>query len=241
MYIAVHGATTDQFFELDDIRHMHFRDKLQNEMFVLRDWFGELVTLYTIWKYVGDDVVGLEHYRRYFTDSNFKPLNESAINNILTDYDIICGLDRFPYSENSGNSLWHWPLRHDKLVYFSTFIDTLKDVVSVEFAQHCVDYMSGNKFCHGNLFIGKKTIIDEYCEYLFTALAEFSKRVTLNDDNHRICSHISEFLFGAWLTFNSHKIYYNSYHNATLGEIDNNGFKLHINATNDNTFKQVAL
>lgn len=243
MHIMVNGASTDTFFEFDDaIRFKRFRDIYNgsNPYFVKREWYAELTGIYELAHMPYQHIVGFEQYRRYFTDpTTHKPLGEVAIRNILETNDIICGYDRYPYSEVSGDKLWHWPLRHGKIADFALFIDTLRESVSTQFAQYCVDYMSGNHLCHGNMFICKAEVLQKYYDYLFNhALPAFDNVCKFTKDNYRICGHIAEFLFGAWLEFNKYKIYYNNYYCADLGIIDNEGYKLHINATNDNLFDQ---
>ena len=91
MKIYVVGNTKNKFLQLNNIREKflvdqpHEGDNIDN----LNPWYCELTGLYYLWKHCNDDIVGLEHYRRYFVNEKKNILNEFEIKEILKNNDII--------------------------------------------------------------------------------------------------------------------------------------------------------
>lgn len=197
MKIYVVGSSKNKFLPLDNIREKflidekHEGDNIDN----LNPWFCELTGLYYLWKHVDDDIVGLEHYRRYFVNNKNKLLSEGEINEILKDNDVIVceialknlALKQFEESEGRPN----------KVNLFSIMANSPTELASV-----IKQRLFTNTLISNNIFICKKEIIVEYCEYFFNAI----KDITLNDENKRIIGFLSEYIFGAWLIYKGYRI-----------------------------------
>lgn len=197
MKIYVVGSSKNKFLPLDNIREKflidqkHAGDNIDN----LNPWFCELTGLYYLWKHVDDDIVGLEHYRRYFVNNKNKLLSEGEINEILKDNDVIVceialknlALKQFEESEGRPN----------KVNLFSIMANSPTELASV-----IKQRLFTNTLISNNIFICKKEIIVEYCEYFFNAI----KDITLNDENKRIIGFLSEYIFGAWLIYKGYRI-----------------------------------
>lgn len=91
MKIYVVGNSKNKFLPLDNIREKFLIDQKHegDNIDFLNPWYCELTGLYYLWKHCDDDIVGLEHYRRYFVNNKNKLLSENEIKNILKDYDVI--------------------------------------------------------------------------------------------------------------------------------------------------------
>ena len=70
MKIYVVGSTKNSFLPLNSIREKFFIDEKHNgdNIDSLNPWYCELTAMYYLWKNCNDDIVGLEHYRRYFVN-----------------------------------------------------------------------------------------------------------------------------------------------------------------------------
>lgn len=201
MKIYVVGSSKNNFLPLDNIREKFLIDEKHegDNIDHLNPWYCELTGLYYLWKHCKDDIVGLEHYRRYFSGVN-GILSENEINKILKTYDIIgskfiCPINLYTQyhvskvctNENLFNFLNKLQIKNNSL--FEKF-------------KHDLFYKKELYQC--NMFICKKEIIDEYCKLFFELTQDFD----INNNNKRILGYLSEWFLGTWLEFNNKKIYY---------------------------------
>ena len=169
--------------------------------------FCELTGLYWIWKHSHADIVGLEHYRRYFACSRIKhiPLSEKAIQDILSEHDMIVPRKRKydGYTCKKQFAKWHK----------SEVWDECCHLLKRKYPEYAVCFENLEKRKSGyayNMFIASKTIIDSYCEWLFDVLFELDRNVDLsqyNDYNQRMWGFLSERLFNVWIMKNNIDVY----------------------------------
>lgn len=182
--------------------------------------YCELSILYFIWKNVDCPVVGLVHYRRYFGEKNsfliraFKKsqyvlgvkkerftsryhiVRTDELNELLGVSEVIVS-NPVPLEKSV---LEHYAQHHhlkDWLI--------VKDII----AKQCPDYLTsfdkvsqGKMFYPYNMFIGKKHIINQYCQWLFDILftAETMIDYTEYDSyNQRVFGFLAERLFTVWI------------------------------------------
>ena len=90
MKIYVVGSSKSKFLPLDNIREKFLIDQKHegDNIDFLNPWYCELTGLYYLWKHIDDDIIGLEHYSRYFVNDKANLLSESEIRNALTDCDV---------------------------------------------------------------------------------------------------------------------------------------------------------
>ena len=186
--------------------------------------YCELTALYWIWKNDMSDYVGLFHYRRYLalnnnglvsymndfkqfyrvealTQKNFEFLgyfDEDAVARIK-DYDIImpkCSVLEWRnisdfyslYKKSYGRELDYAfsILKKDKPEYEPA----IKECMCSRFGYHC------------NMFIMKRAVLDEYCEWLFPVLDSMYADIQLGSfstDKKRLMGYLAEFLFGVFV------------------------------------------
>lgn len=207
MKIYVVGSSKNKFLPLDNIREKFLIDQKHegDNIDFLNPWYCELTGLYYLWKHVDDDIVGLEHYRRYFVNNKGKLLSEGEIREILKDHDVICRKFIFSsdkiHSQKNGYSFWSIK-NLQQLKKFLTFLPKNeaeffnKELTELPYFAQC------------NMFIGKSKIVEEYINWFLDYAISFT--ATELYAAPRIIGYISEFLFGAWLKYNGYKIYWNT-------------------------------
>lgn len=183
--------------------------------------YCELTALYWAWKNLkGFEMIGLNHYRRYF---DFRPhflmkdkyiINESfinkitpsenIINNLLSEYDIILPTPIvLPY-----------PVGIDYCIYH--ILDDLRELSSVIrlkyplYTKSYYDILNGNKLSPYNMFITHKDIFCNYCDWLFSILSEVEKSVIISPypQQARIFGYMGERLLNVYAKHNKLKIKY---------------------------------
>lgn len=189
--------------------------------------FCELTVLYFIWKNIHCPFVGLVHYRRYFVHKNntltktirkiqytlglktkmFNPnydfINDKEIEVIFqSGIDIIVS-EALIFKEDTVYQQYDKHHHIHDWLHIRTIIETLYPEYLPTF----------DKVSHGhilypyNMFIGKKHIIDQYCEWLFNILFESEKLIDYrdyDDYNKRVFGFLAERLFTVWIEHHAH-------------------------------------
>lgn len=189
----------------------------------LNNSYCELTGLYWLWKNVDDPVVGLTHYRRFFLTTkkyvsfhdnvflvhperihNCHIMTSEEAEKILTRYDIIV----------KKSHRYRWTLR-DKLIDCipEECLDNLLMVLSERSND---DYLKFQKYLNKhsqilfNMFIGKKEIINQYCEWLFPIIMSVDQKHLSNCGERyhkRELGYLGEILFSFWIISNHIKYY----------------------------------
>lgn len=186
--------------------------------------YCELTVLYWLWKNRTDDIRGLCHYRRLFSnDTDVKIftiemkkireidafiLKKDQIQRDLKNHDMILLM---PY--NPGD---HTAREDLKRYLYEKDIDILDQVMARYFPEYLDAYLDTMHSCnlsYCNMFIAGKEVFDAYCTWLFAVLFTYEKKVDLSgyDAQHRrIFGYVSEVLQNVWVRKNRiHARYYN--------------------------------
>lgn len=203
MKIYVIGNSNDLFlrFPEDGIRQKFLVNQTHegDNIDELNPWYCELTGLYYLWKNEKDDIIGLEHYRRYFLSDDKSLLQEDEINETLKDNDII--LRRFIYVDHYQRDGFSGI---DSLGIMKQFIEFLYQIKEPEFAIYCLHLLKTSKeFGQCNMFIGKREVIDKYCTWLFNTLNKVDFEYF--KEFKRLFGYFGEFMFFAWIKFNNYK------------------------------------
>lgn len=166
--------------------------------------YCELTGIYWIWKNVCCDIVGICHYRRYFTKDHL-PLTKDFIEKTLEDYDAI--------TVTSG--LIECPTVKEQYATFHKEQDLqiCREVVAEKYPEYLFAFdlcLSCSFFSLGNMIILRKELYDDYCQWLFDILFEVEARVDISDyDDYqkRIFGFLSERLMRIWLLNHNLRVY----------------------------------
>ena len=183
----------------------------------LNVYLNEITALYWIWKNTAHTVIGLCHYRRFFTmeeDLTFayeKILSKESALKLLERYDIIVSTIGFEMMPQ------HELIRNDCGVELATFAESVikKHLLKVQ-----PDYLeSFDKVmnlvaiykCH--LFITRRNIFEAYCKWLFSfyldATEEILRTVNLGElpfAPRRLIAFMAERMLTIWLRKNRLRI-----------------------------------
>lgn len=209
MKIYVVGSSKNKFLPLDNIREKFLIDQKHegDNIDFLNPWYCELTGLYYLWKHCDDDIVGLEHYRRYFVNNKNQLLTENEIREILHTNDIIAHL-----SNDIGSTIYNAPswCHRDKI----SMMDLSKRLLYClryyypDYKDMLFSHIIQRKHWQGNMLICKKNIFDEYCQWLFEDFTLKFEEFKPKDISNRSIGYMSElFLFPFWVKMKNLRIF----------------------------------
>ncbi len=208
---------------LSDINLPYTHDNNGDNISYKNKNYCELTAHYWAWKNLECEIIGLNHYRRFFDfkrrfkyfspdrsfihKSNFKEntYNFPNLENLLTKYDIILPSKRsYPYNLFTQYSIFH--INNDFRILREVITEKYPDYISAfdEFFYH------NNALSNYNMFITTKKHFNNYSHWLFSILFEVEKRVKLSgyEDQARLFGYLSERLINVYVQKNDLKVKY---------------------------------
>jgi len=173
----------------------HEGDNIDN----MNPWYCEITGLYRIWKYDKDDIIGLEHYRRYFLDDTNRIMSEEVAREKLNACDVL--IRKFEFKQYGQRDGFAWLESEDKMKYLVEFLYQIKEPDFAMFVLHELETEPVMAQC--NMFIAKRSAIDAYCSWLFTKLEQLDFSKFKNQP--RIIGYLTEYIFKAWLKYHGFK------------------------------------
>ena len=163
-------------------------------------YYCELTAMYWAWKNLHNlKYIGLCHYRRYFDVD----LNKNNITQILDGKDIILSRPLvLPF--NNLTNLETLIGKEDIHILFDELLTFYPDSRAA-----LVDYALGsNKWILANMFVCRKELFDEYCNFIFPVLESVEKRIKLSpySRQRRTLGYMGEFLLGFFATYRKLKV-----------------------------------
>ena len=168
--------------------------------------YCELTGLYWSWKNLKCDYIGVCHYRRYFCSGHHSSdieskqkdiLHQADYEKLLQQYDVILPNKRNYYIETVRSQYEHAHNKRD--------LDEVERIISElhpEYLDAFISVMNRRKLHILNMFVMKKGIFDEYCQWLFDILFELEKRIDISRYDvyqARVFGFLGERLFNVWL------------------------------------------
>lgn len=162
-------------------------------------YYSELTGLYWIWKNVKNkDYVGTCHYRRYLINEQEKVFTKQEYEELLKKYDLIT-----TKKVHLNNSYYYGFSANHNIAALDMTGQMIREKYP-EYYETFEQLVHGPKTYFGNIFVTKKALYDEYCEWLFSIFFEVQKRIDMKtgeDAYHkRVFGFISEFLLLVWTT-----------------------------------------
>ncbi len=184
-------------------------DNTGENISTLNPIYCELTGLYWAWKNLECDVLGLVHYRRYFTlkSKSFQKehdeldcvLTDGEAKELMSKYKVILPKKRHYYIETIYNHYSHTFDGHQ--------LDVSRNIIEKKYPQYLDAFDKVMKSRSGymfNMFIMNKTLSDQYCSWLFDILKDLVKEIGtegMTDFEKRYAGRISERLFNVWLVY----------------------------------------
>lgn len=172
----------------------------------LNDSFCELTGLYWLWKNCDAEFFGLTHYRRYFKPSGeacdeIKGVRIASASDLckhLDQYDVILPAKRY-YIIDTVRQHYSGAHRVSDLNLTEKVIGDLYPEYSNSFT-HVMNQRSLSLF---NMFVMRRALFNDYCEWLFTILFEVKARMPTGSNEgayqKRVFGFLAERLLNVWI------------------------------------------
>lgn len=174
---------------------------------VKNPYYCELTALYWGVKNLECDYIGLVHYRRHFSNkkliNNLKSdkfeytLSKVEAEKVLEKYDVILPKIRRYYIETLYSHYAH--------THYSEHLDKARQIIKEIYPEYIKSFDEVMKQRSGymfNMFIMKKELANEYCEWLFNILGKLEDEIDISQYDPfqaRLYGRVSELLLNVWI------------------------------------------
>jgi lipopolysaccharide biosynthesis glycosyltransferase len=207
--------------ELSDI----IGDDTDDNISELNPSFCELTAQYWAWKNTNYDYTGFFHYRRHliFSDDNFKEdiyglvnypyvtsdylkkagLDDRTIESKIKGYDLIVA-ERWNVTNAGSKDNYDHYKSSSPYLHISDY-DKMIEILLKRYPDYAEDVEAYNRSKYGyytNMFIMKRPLFEDYCNFLFSILFELSRKVDISGYNvqeKRIFGYLSEWMLGIYV------------------------------------------
>ena len=190
----------------------YIKDNTGDNISELNPYYAELTGQYWAWKNSESDIIGFNHYRRWFVRNlKFDKLTKKDIINDLKNNDII-----LPQKVRFKTSLKETTIELLKLYpnYGAKWEDYLKleQVIKQYYPEYLESYyhiMNSNSYHNNNMFICNMKLADKYFTWLFDILKIMENEIDFSkypEYNKRALGFLSETLLNVFVIKNNLKV-----------------------------------
>ncbi len=190
--------------------------------------YCELTAQYWVWKNVEADYYGFFHYRRYFSfsEKEFATTHEPFVfDEVVLDDNREDNLKKIDFDEQVmrrvieendfivsrvSHSLTNETVYEQYVNAVGHHVEDLETVVSIikenypEFIEATEKYLNGTDIYCCNMFIMKKVLFEDYCNWLFDILSKHEERRDISvypPIDRRVSGYLAERLCGIFITY----------------------------------------
>ncbi|MGF0112562.1 DUF4422 domain-containing protein [Streptococcus sp. SGI.013] len=207
IYVPLVVGANKNIVEEYDLKDNSFEDNISDK----NSSFCELTGMYWIWKHSSEDIVGISHYRRYFTKNRYifrksGILSEKDIRNDLTKYDVIVSLTGI------NEFLGHKAGEYFNKIHDAEVWESCRQIISEDYPEYLKDFEwfeDQDKGYICNMSIMKKEVYDTYCDWLFDILFKLDKTIDYSkydNYNKRMVGFVAERLLNVWIKHQALKV-----------------------------------
>lgn len=173
---------------------------------------NECTALYWIWKNTDTKYVGLNHYRRFFYNNEIKSIDnyldmEHACE-ILEEYDIILP-KTFPPGKATVFDQINTSIDQELCAKGHSLIRRKLGKNQPDYIHAFDSVMKGHKVFLCNMFVTRREILNQYCQWLFSFLIEAAEELDVegyDSYSQRVIGFFAERMWTVWLRKNKLRI-----------------------------------
>ena len=185
------------------------RDNTGENISTLNPFYSELTGLYWAWKNLEFDYLGLVHYRRYFTKSvkrYYEGINIDEVVLTKKQIEILLNENQVIVPKKRNYCIETLYSHYDH-TFDGMHLDVARKIIEEKTPEYLLSFDKVMKQRSGymfNMFIMPKTLVNEYCEWLFKILDSMYEQIDISDYTAfeaRLFGRVSELLFNVWLEY----------------------------------------
>lgn len=187
------------------VQHNYLSEMQGENIAYLNEKINECTALYWIWKNTTSKYVGLNHYRRkFYNDGNMNSgnyLDAFHAKEILREYDMILTAVHLVNDDTVKTQLEN-TLEPEVFSKGYDIVRAKLEKYQPEYVEAFDDAMNLRALFVCNMFVTRREILNEYCEWLFSFLIEAAEEMdvsTLDNYNKRVMGFFAERMWTVWL------------------------------------------
>lgn len=197
----------DAYKDIQDnfINSIQYKDNIGDNISSKNYCYSDVTALYWYWKNIQCDIIGNNHYSKYFCNQSQDGLiTKEEIYNYLKEYDFLIHIGTL-----EGRTVYQ--IYND--FHGHTSLDICGDVIkklTPEYYKDFEDVVNGEDSSLFNMMICRKDNFDKYCTWLFQIMFECEKYIELPMDDtfqRRVFGALSERMLLVWLKHNNMRYY----------------------------------